>query len=170
MVEKENKESKKSVEEKVEVEEEASAGETDITTRTQAEKILNDLFNSIRNRHEDFSKTISDYTTSISKPLADVIETDDEIIVKTDLPGVEKEDIDVRLTEDSVEIKAKFEEDYAEENVSYVRRERNFGESERFIRLPDKIKVKDASAKLDNSILTIELPKLEKEKFKVSIK
>ncbi len=194
MVEKEIKETKKSVEKKVgevketaaeqketaemkmgEVtetgaEEKEAAEEAAVSGRTQAEKVLNDIFNSIRSRQEDFSKAISDYTMSMEKPLADVVETDKEIIVKTNLPGVEKEDVDIRLTEDSVEITAKFEEEYAEEDVNYIRRERNYGESQRLIMLPAKVIVKNASAKFENSILTIKLPKLEEEKYKVSIK
>jgi HSP20 family protein len=138
--------------------------------RSQADNILNNIFNSFRSTQEDVSKAISDYTMSMEKPLADVIETDDKIIVKTDLPGVDKEDVDVRLTEDSVEITAAFEEEYDEEDINYIRKERNYGESQRFIQLPTKIKVKDAVAKFENSVLTITLPKVDGEKFKVSIK
>ncbi len=186
MVEKEIKEKKEAIKEKVgevketvtekkediketAAEKKEGAEEAAISSRTQAEKVLNDIFSSIRSRQEDFSKAISDYTTNLEKPLADVIESDEEIIVKTDLPGVKKGDIDVRLTEDSVEITAKFEKEYAEEDVNYIRRERNYGESQRFITLPAKVKVKDAEAKFENSVLTIKLPKLEREKFKVSI-
>jgi len=92
------------------------------------------------------------------------------VIVKTDLPGVEKGDIDLNLTEDSVEIIAKFKEEYSEEDRDYMRRERSYGETRRLMALPAKVKVKDATAKFENSILTINLPKQEKEKFKVSIK
>jgi HSP20 family protein len=137
--------------------------------RTQAEKMLNDFIGTVRSRQEDFSKAISDYTTSLDKPLADVIETDKEIIIKTDLPGVEKENITVNLTEDSVEILASFEEEYSEEDVDYIRRERNYGETRKLIQLPAKVKVKDVTAKFENSILTINLPKVAAEKIKVDI-
>jgi len=138
-------------------------------SRTQAERMLNDIVSTIRSRQEDFSKAISDYTTTLEKPLADIIETDKEIIIKTDLPGVKKGDVEVNLTEDSVEILAKFEEEYSEEDVDYIRRERNYGQTRRFIALPAKVKVKDVTAKFENSILTINLPKVEGEKFKVDI-
>jgi len=151
-------------------EKQEAAEEVAASGRSQAEKVLNDIISSIRGTQDDVSKAISDYTTSMEKPLADIIETDNEIIVKTDLPGVEKDDVDVRLTEDSVEITAKFEEESNEEDVNYIRRERNYGESQRFIKLPAKVKVKDAVAKFENSVLTINLPKMEGEKFKVSIK
>lgn len=169
-------ETKEAAEEKAaEVQESAietkeEAGERIARGRSQAEKMLNDFFNTIRNRQEDFSKTISEFSSALEKPLADIMETDDEIIVKADLPGVEKGDIDVNLTEDSVEIMATFKEEYSEEDVDFVRRERSYGETRRYIALPAKVKVKDATANFENSVLTITLPKLEGEKFKVSIK
>lgn len=138
--------------------------------RTQAEKMFNDFISTIRDRQEDFSKAITDYTSSLQKPLADVVETDDELIIKTDLPGAKKEDINVTLSETAVEITAKFEEEYKEEEVDYIRRERNFGETVKIIELPVKVKVKAATAKFEDSVLTITLPKEEAEKINVDIK
>ena len=151
------------------VDKKEAAEEAAVSGRKQAEKIINDFINSISSRQEDFSKTVKDYTTAMEKPLADVVETDDEIIVKTDLPGVKKNDIDVSLTEDSVEITAQFNEEFSEQDVNYIRRERNYGKTHKMMKLPAKVKVKDAKAKFENSILTINLPKLEKSKFKVDI-
>ena len=141
-----------------------------IRSKTQAEKMFNDFISTIRSRQEDFSKAISDYTTTLDKPLVDVIETDNEIIVKTDLPNVKKSEINVNLTENTVEIMAKFEEEYNEEEVDYIRRERNYGETKKIIQLPAKIKTKEVTAKFEDSILTINLPKVEGEKIKVDIK
>jgi HSP20 family protein len=138
-------------------------------SRTQAEKMFNDFISTIRSRQEDFSKAISDYTTTLDKPLADVIETDNEIIIKTDLPSVKKSDINVNLNESTVEIIARFEEEYNEDEVDYIRRERNYGETKKIIQLPAKIKTKQVTAKFEDSVLTINLPKVEGEKIKVDI-
>jgi len=176
MVEKEIKEKKEQAEEKaVEIKKatlkkKEKTEEKAMSSGQQAERMINDFLTSIRNRQEDLSKTLADYTTAMQKPLADVVETDDEIIVKTDLPGVKKGDINVTLTEDSVEITAQFEEEYSEEDVDYIRRERNYGKTRKMLKLPAKVKVKDAAAKFEDSILTINLPKLEKSKFTVDIK
>lgn len=169
-------EKKEQAEEKVEdikktaIEKKEEARESAVRGRTQAERMFNDFVNTIRSRQEDFSKAISDYTTALDKPLADVIETENEIIIKTDLPNIKKEDINVNLTEESVEIMAKFEEEYDEEEVDYIRRERNYGETRKLIQLPAKVKVKAVTAKFENSVLTINLPKLEGKKIKVDIK
>lgn len=144
--------------------------ETIAKGKTQAEKVFNDFVGTLRSRQEDFSKAISDYTTTLDRPLADVIETDDEIIVKTDLPGVKKSEINVSLTENSVEIEATFDEEYDEEDVDYILRERSYGETKKIIPLPAKVKVKGATAKFEDSILTINLPKVGGEKFNVDIK
>jgi HSP20 family protein len=166
----EKKEEKERVEIKKTSAEKKEETEETPSSREQAEKKLNDFLSTIRSRREDFSKVLTDFATVIEKPLADVMETDDEIIVKTDLPGVKKGDIDVNLTEDSLEITAQFEEEYSEKNVDYIRKERNYGKTKRFMKLPAKVKVKDVTAKFENSILTVNLPKLEREKFKVDIK
>jgi HSP20 family protein len=53
--------------------------------------------------------------------------------------------------------------------VDYILRERNYGETKRIIKLPSKVKVKEATAKLEDSILSVNLPKVEKSQFKVDI-
>ena len=135
-------------------------------TRKQAEKKINEFITTLKDKQEEFGKTISDYT-SVDKPLIDVINTEDSIIIKADLPLVKKEDISVNITEDSIEIVAKFEE--TDENLDFIKKERNYGETSRTIPLPVKIEVKKASAKFINSVLTVEIPKVQEEKIKVEI-
>jgi len=135
-------------------------------TRKQAEKKINEFITTLKDKQEEFGKTISDYT-SVDKPLIDVINTEDSIIIKADLPLVKKEDISVNITEDSIEIVAKFEE--TDENLDFIKKERNYGETSRTIPLPVKIEVKNASAKFINSVLTVEIPKVQEEKIKVKI-
>ena len=137
--------------------------------RIQAEKVLNDIVDTIRTRQEEFGKTLSEYTTSLQKPLVDMMETGDSIIIKTDLPGVKKEDIDIEVGEENIDIMAKFEEETEVEDVNYIQKERSYGETMRSIALPTKIKVKEAKANFEDSVLTITLPKVEKESYKVDI-
>ena len=135
-------------------------------TRKQAEKKINDFINTLKDKQEEFGKTISDYTSG-EKPLTDVIEKDDAIIIKSDLPHVKKEDISVNITEDSVEIIVNFKE--ADENVEFIKKERNYGKTIRTIALPELIEVKKAIAKFNDSVLTVKLPKVREEKVKVKI-
>jgi HSP20 family protein len=135
-------------------------------TRTQAESMINEFISSLKDKQEEFGKTIADYTAG-EKLLTDVIKTENSIIIKTDLPPLSKEDINVNITEDSVEIVAKFEE--KDENLEFIKNERNYGETVRIIPLPVIIDVKKVSASFADSVLTIELPKVQEEKIKVKI-
>lgn len=138
--------------------------------KTVAEKMFEDMVSTIREKQIELEKAISEYTTTTAKPTMDVIETDENLIIKTDLPGVKKEDITIDLTEDSIDIMAKFEEKLEIKEANYIKKERKYGEARRSMVLPSKIKVEEASAKFDNGVLTVELPKLEqKERFKVDI-
>jgi len=135
-------------------------------TRKQAENKINEFISSLKDKQEEFGKTISDYT-SVDKPLIDIINTEDSLIIKADLPLVKKEDLAVNITEESVEIIAKFDD--ADEDLDFIRKERNYGETSRTIPLPIHIEVKKASAKFADSVLTVDLPKVQEEKIKVKI-
>ena len=137
--------------------------------RTQAEKLLNEMMNTLKVKQVEVGKTLSDYTTLLQKPPADVIETNDSIIIKIDLPGVKKEDIDIGIAGESIDIMAKFEEESEIEDINYIQKERSYGETKRTLKLPSEIKVKEASAKFKDSVLTIELPKIQKELHKIDI-
>lgn len=139
--------------------------------RGAAQKFFDDMVSTFRERGEDFEKALSEYTASApTKLMTDIIETDGDIIVKADIPGVKKEDIIIDLTDDSIEIFAKFEEEIEEEGKNFIKKERRYGEAKRSLILPEAVKVKEATAKFDNGVLTVTLPKLEeKKKFQVKV-
>jgi HSP20 family protein len=135
----------------------------------RTENRLSDIVNTIRDKQEELGKSLSDYTSSFQKPLADIMETETSFIIITDLPGVNKGDIDIDISEDSIDITATFEDEINEEGANYIKKERNYGETKRSIALPAKINIKGATAKFNDSILTVTLPKLKEEKHKVDI-
>ncbi len=135
-------------------------------TRKQAERKINEFISTLKDKQEEFGKTISDYT-SAEMPLTDIIDTEDSVIIIADLPGVKKKDISINITEDSVELVVKFKK--ADENLVFIKKERNYGKTTRNIALPELIEVKKAVAKFNDSVLTLELPKVQEEKFKVKI-
>ena len=135
-------------------------------TRKQAESKISDFISSLKGKQDELGKTLADYTTG-EKPLIDVINSPEYFIVKADLPGVSKEDVTVHITEDSVDITAKFE-DYPED-TEFIKKERNYGEVNRKIKLPDLVDVKKVSAKFEESVLTIELLKVKEDKIKIEI-
>ncbi|HSO25861.1 MAG TPA: Hsp20/alpha crystallin family protein [Methanobacteriaceae archaeon] len=157
------------------VEEESQKENNDSYTQDQekskinAEKLLNDIISGIQDKTEEFGKTITDYKTALQKPLTDVIETEGSLIVKIDLPGVKKEDIDLGISEDSIEIKTIFEEEVEDENIKYLQKERSHGKTIRSMTLPFNIKTDEVKAIFKDSVLTVELPKMDKEVHKVDI-
>lgn len=93
------------------------------------------------------------------RPLADVQETDGEIIVTMDLPGMDKQDVDIALSNDELSVVAqrKTEKDMAEKN--YHQRERTCRRFERTISLPAGVKMEEATARLESGVLIISIPK-----------
>jgi HSP20 family protein len=140
-------------------------------SKSAAEKMMDDMVKSIKVMQNDLEKKISEYTEAVpEKPTIDVIETNENIILKTDLPGVNKKDIDIQLTEDRITIAAKFEEKIEIEEANYIKKERKYGEALRELRLPSLVVVEEATAKFKNGVLTVDLPKVEvKKKFNVNI-
>lgn len=140
--------------------------------KSAAEKMMDDMVKSIKEMQNDLENRISEYTETVpEKPTMDVIETDEKIVVKTDLPGVDKKDINIELTEDRITVSAQFEEDVEIEDANYYKKERKYGEAMRSQKLPEKVVVEEATAKFENGVLTIDLPKVEvKKKFNVKIK
>jgi len=133
--------------------------------RLMAEKMIEDMIKNMKEMQKEFEKKISEYTETLpEKPTLDLIETDEKLIIKTDLPGVKKEDINIELTEDTISITANFKEEIEVEKANYVKKERRFGEAKRELRLPAKIKVDEAKATFEDGVLTIELPKVEVKK------
>jgi len=82
------------------------------------------------------------------EPLVDIIETDGEVHIVVELPGVEKKDIKVRGTEDTL-------------NISVDTPQRKYSKE---VALPAKVKVKEAKTQYKNGVLEITLPKTKEEK------
>lgn len=95
----------------------------------------------------------------IKVPPADVKETDDAIIVTLDLPGIDKNDIDISVLDNELHVVAERNAEREETEKSYHKRERAYNRFERWIPLPVAVKAEEATAKVDNGVLTITLPK-----------
>lgn len=90
----------------------------------------------------------------------DVSETDDEYAVKAEIPGVRKEDIDVRIDGDQITISAEVKKDKEERQDGRVlRSERQYGFASRSFTLACDVDEGKADAKYDNGVLSLRLPK-----------
>ncbi len=94
----------------------------------------------------------------------DVSQTSSEIIIKTMVAGVSPDDLDVSISQEMVTIKGSRLETYESEENDYFHRELYWGAFSRTILLPSEVKPEDANAELRHGLLSIRLPKIDKQR------
>jgi len=99
-------------------------------------------------------------------PAMDVYETDDKIVAKVELPGIEPGDVEVSVEDSTLTISGKreFSSEVKEEN--YHRVERRYGAFSRAITLPQTADTEKVEASFDKGVLTVEVAKTERAKPK----
>ncbi len=91
----------------------------------------------------------------------DVVDHGDRYVVTADLPGYERDAIDVRLAAGTLRLAAEREAEAPEEDVDYLRRERRRASVSRRVSLPEAVDEDDVTARYNQGVLTVELAKLE---------
>lgn len=108
---------------------------------------------------------------SIRMPSIDVYEEKDSVVVKAELPGMKKEDVEVSLSGETLTIKGEKKEDREVKEDDYYRRERSYGSFSRTVALPCDVKSEDIKASFKDGILEVRMPKTEEAKKKaISVK
>jgi HSP20 family protein len=97
-------------------------------------------------------------------PNVDVIDDENEIVVRAEVPGVEKKDLDISVGEDSVTIKGSTRHEEKETKGDYYRHEITSGAFSRTVGLPAAVDGAKAKADFKNGVLNLTLPKVEKAK------
>ncbi len=101
-------------------------------------------------------------------PRMDMYEEDKELVIKAEMPGVRKKDLDINLNDDVLTIKAekKEEKEEGEKGTTHYTRERHFGQYIRSMTLPARVDAENISATLKKGLLEIRLPKAEEPESK----
>jgi HSP20 family protein len=101
----------------------------------------------------------------------DVAEQDEEYVVTADLPGYEKKNIDLSISERTLRVSAEREDstDESNEDGTYLRRERRRQSVSRAITLPEEVEEEESNAVYNNGVLTITLPKRDRSSDSRSI-
>lgn len=95
-------------------------------------------------------------------PRVDVHETEKEIVLDFELPGIDKKDIKVELKNNILSVSGERKQDKKIENSKHHRIERYYGKYERTFTLPDTVQTDKLSAEYKEGVLTLNLPKTEK--------
>jgi HSP20 family protein len=95
-------------------------------------------------------------------PRVDMIDRDKEVVVRAELPGVKKDDLEVTLSEHTLTIVAHTTAEEKEEKEEYYRREMSRGDFQRTLALPSGVDETKARASFADGVLELTLPKLEK--------
>ena len=97
-------------------------------------------------------------------PFTDIQETEKEVIVTSELPGVEKDGIEIDVSEDRIEISAERKHEEEKEEEGYVHRERSYGSFKSAFSLPAAVDPGKAKATYKNGVLEVALPKTKPSK------
>lgn len=101
----------------------------------------------------------------------DMYQTDDDVVVKANIPGIKPEDIDISVSGDTLTIQGEVEEESEKDETRYMLRERRYASFARSVTLPSSVQADSAKAEFENGVLTLTLPKAEEVKPKrISVK
>lgn len=100
-------------------------------------------------------------------PSVDLVEKKDHFLLRTEIPGIKKEDLDISVSDDSVTIKGEVKKEKEEKGDRYYFAERCCGSFGRRVRLPLEVDPNKVEATLKDGILELKLPKKEVQKAKI---
>lgn len=107
---------------------------------------------------------------SIRAPLMDLMDKGDSYVVNAELPGISKDQLEVEVTNDSIEVSGNMDEERSEEGEDYLLRERAKASFRRQIAFPEEVIPKEAEAQFRDGLLEIRVPKKEPKPPSESVK
>ena len=122
-------------------------------------RIFNESFGRSRNLDDEVS--LSDW-----RPPVDIYETAGGIVLKVELPGINKDDVSVEVKDNVLTLKGERLLDPEIKDEHYYRKERSFGKFNRSFSLQEPLKPDLIKASFKNGVLTVEIPRSEEEKSK----
>ena len=140
------------------------------TALTEFRGEIDDLFNRFFRSPSWFPGT---YFAKGFTPAFDVSETDEDIIVKAELPGVDPKEIEVNLVGSTLTVKGEKKEEHEEKTENMHCVERSFGSFSRSVTLPCEVKEDNIEATFKDGVLNLKLPKSEpakKSSIKIDVK
>ncbi len=103
-------------------------------------------------------------------PTVDVIEQQDQYVLKADLPGIDRKDIEITFEEGALTLKGERSESVESDQDGYQRIERSYGRFQRTFRMPENIDADAITAKSEQGVLEVRVPKQEKAQKKIEVR
>ncbi len=113
------------------------------------------LFSDVPSRGESGG---SQFSSAVWMPALEVRERDNNLVVSAELPGLDKNDVNVEVTDDALIIEGERKQEHSEERGGFHRSERSYGRFYRAIPLPDGVKADNAKANFRNGVLEVTIP------------
>lgn len=108
----------------------------------------------------NFDFNLPSISNIFSRPRIDITETDTEVTATAELPGIDKKDVEINVHDNILEIKGQTSKVNENKNQNFYLNERYYGSFDRRLALPAEVDSEKTTAKFENGILTINMPKL----------
>lgn len=134
-----------------------------------------DPFDDLASLRESMDKLFEEFVTrrpvrgatvAVWQPAVEIFETESEVVVRVELPGVDPKTVDITVAEDALTIKGEHRTEQESKGRNYFRRELRYGAFLRSLALPAGVHGDQAKAAFKNGILEITVPKSERAKPK----
>ena len=143
-----------------------------MTTRSNPFDELEHMFERLSRQFEEASQSwgsgegFEAWTSGFESMAIDLAERDEAYVARIDLPGFDRDEVEITVSDHTLHVDAEHEESAEEEGEHFLRRERKHRSQERSIRLPGEVDKDAVDATMEHGVLEITLPKVETEKAK----
>jgi HSP20 family protein len=97
-------------------------------------------------------------------PAMDLVETEDHLVLRADLPGIDEKDLEIEVKDGVLTVSGERKAEHEEKSEGFYRAERAFGHFSRSLSLPDGIDADQVNATFDRGVLEVKIPKPEETK------
>jgi HSP20 family protein len=148
--------------------------QTGLSRRTGVPAVFTNPFSLIRRFGEDMEQLLDEFgfgraiprgfgQIAAWAPQVEVLQRDNQLVIRADLPGINKDNVKVELRDDSVVLRGERQEERKEEHDGFYRTERSYGSFYREIPLPQGVDTSQATATFRDGVLEITMPAVQGE-------